>query len=117
MKMIMFVLHDPARLPELLDAWQAAGAGGTTVLFSTGAGRLRQAALRDDLPLMPSAGDFFARQEEMSRTLFTVVKDQATAKRVIAATRSVVGDLSRPDSGLLFVLPVEQAEGLLKKHQ
>jgi len=117
MKMILFVLHDANKLKELLDAWQAAGVTGTTVFFSTGTGRIRRGeSLRDDLPLMPSLSDFFDRDRGMSRTLFTVVRDQATVKRVLAATRSVVGDLDRPDTGLLVVLPVEQVAGLVKKH-
>jgi len=118
MKMILFVLHDASKLKELLEAWQAAGVSGATVLFSTGTGRIRQPeALRDDLPLMPSLSDFFDRDRGFSRTLFTLVKDAATVKRVAAATRGVVGDLERPDTGLLVVLPVEQAEGLVKKHK
>jgi hypothetical protein len=116
MKMILFILHDAKKLPELLDAWQEAGAGGATVLASTGMGRIHQKnILGDDLPLMPSLTDFYESDENLSRTLFTLVKNEATVKRVRAATRRVVGDLSRPDTGLLIVLPVEQADGLDKK--
>jgi nitrogen regulatory protein PII len=116
MKMILFVLHDIKKLQDLLDAWQAAGVSGATVLASTGIGRIHQASvLRDDLPVMPSLSDFFEQKDNLSRTIFSVVKDDATIKKVHAATRRVVGDLSRPDSGLFVVLPVEQADGLEKK--
>ena len=116
MKMILFVLNHPSKVISLLNAWKEAGAGGATVLFSTGMGRIHQSvALRDDLPLMPSLADFYDRDEELSRTLFTIVKDDETVKRVIAATRLLVGDLDQPDTGLLAVLPVEQTEGLEKK--
>ena len=116
MKMILFVLNDPAKLQDLLNAWKEAGATGATILFSTGMGRINPpAVLRDDLPLMPSLSDFFHQDEKLSRTLFTIVKDDETVRRVIAATRSLVGELDRPDTGLLVVLPVEQAEGLEKK--
>ena len=116
MKMILFILNDPAKVQDILDAWKEAGAGGATVLFSTGMGRISQAAaLRDDLPLMPSPSDFFAVDERLSRTLFTIVKDDDTVRRILAATRSVVGDLDQPETGLLVVLPVDQTEGLEKK--
>jgi hypothetical protein len=116
MKLILFVLHDTSKLVDLLNAWKEAGATGATVLFSTGMGRIRlSASLRDDLPLMPSLSDFYTRDEELSRTLFTVVKDEKTAKRIISATRDVVGDLNEPDTGLLVLMPVEQIEGLKKK--
>ncbi len=79
-------------------------------------GRIRlSAGLRDNLPLMPSLSDFYTRDEELSRTLFTVVKDEKSVKRIIAATRDVVGDMNEPDTGLLVVMPVEQIEGLEKK--
>jgi len=116
MKLILFVLHDVSKLVDLLNAWKEAGVTGATVLFSTGMGRIRlSAGLRDDLPLMPSLSDFYTRDEELSRTLFTVVKDEKTANRIISATRDVVGDLNEPDTGLLVVMPVEQIEGLKKK--
>ena len=116
MKMILFVLNDPAKVQDLLTAWEQAGVSGATVFFSTGMGRIHQsAALRDDLPLMPSLSDFFASNTELGRTLFTIVKDDQTVRQVIAATRSVVGDLDQPNTGLLVVLPVEQTEGLEKK--
>jgi hypothetical protein len=71
MKMILFVLNDPAKVLDLLNAWKVAGASGATVFFSTGMGRIHQsAALRDDLPLMPSLSEFVDRDEKLSRTIF-----------------------------------------------
>ena len=116
MKMILFVLHDATKLFDLLNAWQEVGASGATVLSSTGMGRIHQAnTLRDDLPLMPSLGDFYEHEEKLSRTLFTVVKDEATVKKVRDATYRGVGDLNQPDTGFLIVLPVDQTEGMDKK--
>jgi nitrogen regulatory protein P-II 1 len=115
MKIILFVLNDPSKLRDLLDAWKEAGADGATVLFSTGMGRIIQpSALRDDLPLMPSLSDFYHQDEKLSRTLFTVIKDDELVAPLITATRSVIGDLDQPGMGLLVVLPVEQIEGLRK---
>ena len=114
MKMILFVLNNPAKLQDLLEAWQKAGASGATVFYSTGMGRIHQsAALRDDLPLMPSLSDFFASNTDLSRTLFTIVENDETVRRVMAATRTVVGDLYQPGTGLLVVLPVDLTDGLI----
>jgi nitrogen regulatory protein P-II 1 len=115
MKLILFVLHDAEKLNELLDAWKDAGVSGATVLFSTGLGRIHQSmALRDDLPLMPSLEDFLPRPEHFSRTIFTMIDDEAVVEKVVAATQQVVGDLCEPDRGLLMVLPVSQVYGLRK---
>ena|ERR1700690_738389 len=115
MKLILFILHDPEKLRALLDAWSEAGISGATVLYSTGLGRLNQVeALRDDLPLMPSLEDFLPHTEHLSRTIFTMIEDEAVVERVVEATQRVVGDLCEPDRGLLIVLTVAQVYGLRK---
>ena len=115
MSMILFVLHNTEKLDELLAAWQEAGAPGVTVLWSTGVGRIHQDhALREDTPLMPSLEDFYPDPEHMSRTIFTILKDELVQK-VVDATYKVVGDLNEPNTGLLVVLPTVAAYGLEKR--
>jgi len=114
MKMILFVLNDPAKMQDLLDAWKEAGVTGATVLFSTGMGRLHQSAgLRDDLPLMPSLSDFYDNDQELSRTLFTIIRDELVGQ-IISATEKVVGDLNTPGNGILIVLPADSVHGLIE---
>ena len=71
--------------------------------------------MRDALPLMPSLSDLFRREENRHRTLFSVVKDQSQVEAIAEATQSVVGELDRGHTGLLFVVPVGQVYGLHKK--
>jgi nitrogen regulatory protein P-II 1 len=114
MKMILFVLNDPSKLLDLLNAWKDAGASGATVLFSTGMGRLHQSiALRDDLPLMPSLSDFFVQSEDLSRTIFTIVRDDLMG-RILEVTEEIVGDLEKPGNGILVVLPIDSVHGLIE---
>lgn len=110
--MVLLVLDDLNLCDEVLDAWEAAGATGITILNSTGLGRIRKAGLRDDFPLLPSITNLLRGREENHRTLFTVVKGEAMIDRLIAATQEVTGDLSEPDRGVLFALPVTRAVGL-----
>jgi hypothetical protein len=117
MPMILFVLDDFEKLDDLLDAWEAAGVPGVTILHSYGLGRVRQDGLRDDLPLMPSLEDLFEHEEKYSRTLFTVVDSEAIVDRVVAATERVVGDLMKPKAGLLVVLPTARVYGLKRHHE
>jgi nitrogen regulatory protein P-II 1 len=115
MSLVLFVLHDPEKLPVLLEAWKEAGVSGATVLFSTGMGRLAESpALLDDLPIMPSLDDFLPRVEHFGRTIFSMIDDEKVVARVIEATERVVGDLNEPDRGLLMVLPVTRVLGLRK---
>ena len=114
MKMILFVLNDPTKVRELLDAWKEVGASGATVFFSTGMGRIHQSdALRDDLPLMPSLSDFDDRDEKLSRTIFIIIRDE-WVEHIISATERIVGDLNKPGNGILIVLPTDSVYGLIE---
>jgi nitrogen regulatory protein PII len=115
MYMILLVLHDYNQLDEVLQAWEDAGVGGITILPSTGLARIRQSALRDDLPLIPSLEDLLGHQERLNRTIFTIVNDDATVDLVVAATESVTGKLDLPDTGILAVMPLARVFGLQKR--
>lgn len=114
MYLILFVLDDPDKLEDLLNAWEAAGTGGATVLVSMGLNRMLNSGIRDDIPLMPGLDDFYKRVEDYHRTLFTVVKDDQTLEKIVAATQNVVGDLNEPNTGILVVLPAAKVYGLEK---
>ena len=110
--MILLILDELEQCPSVLDAWDAAGASGITILESTGLARVRKSALRDDLPLMPSIDSLLKGREEHHRTLFTVVEGEAQVDRIIEATQVITGNLDEPNSGAMFVLPVTRAVGL-----
>lgn len=110
--LLVFVLDNVDQYPAILEAWEAAGIPGVTILDSAGLGRIHERALRDDTPLMPSLRDLLPSQEVNHRTLFSVIEDETVLKRVIAATQTVVGNFSRHHTGLLFVVPVALVLGL-----
>jgi len=111
--LILFVLHDTNNLQAVLDAWDEAGVSGVTILPSIGLGRLRQSrALRDDFPLIPKMEDVLYYEEQLNRTIFSMVKDDETVDRVIQATEAIVGNLNKPNTGILAVLPVVKVFGL-----
>jgi nitrogen regulatory protein P-II 1 len=114
MYLILFVLDNPDKLEDLLNAWEKTGTGGATVMVSSGMNRMLNRGFRDDIPLMPSLDDFYKRAEDYHRTLFTIVKDDAMLNKIVDATQSVVGNLNQPNTGILVVLPTAQVYGLEK---
>ena len=110
--MILLIVDNPDQCPSVLDAWEALGVGGITILESTGLGRLRKAGIRDDMPLMPSLSYLLKGREERHRTLFTVVEGEAWVNQIIETTQAILGDLNEADNGVLFVLPVSRVVGL-----
>lgn len=109
--MVMLVINNLDECTPVLDAWEATGVGGVTILESSGLGRVRQNMLRN-IPLIPSISDFLKAPEHRHRTVFTVVDSQERVDQLIEATESVVGDLEQPNNGVLIVLPVVQVKGV-----
>lgn len=116
--LVTLVLDDVNRGPDVFDAWERAGVGGITIIESTGLGRVRQReGLRDDLPLMPSLRALLHGREEHHRTLFSIVEGEEMVKALIAATEAIVGELSGPNTGILFALPLSHVAGVPRRHE
>ena len=113
--LVVMIVDNPGDCPAILDAWEALGVSGVTILESTGLGHLRKLGMREDMPLMPSLSDFLQQDEIPHRTLLSVVKDQELVDKMIAVIMDISGDLDQPNSGFLFVVPVLQAIGLNRK--
>ena len=113
-QLVVLVLDNPDQCRDVLDAWEAVGVPGVTILDSSGLGRVRRAALRDDLPLMPSLSNLLESDEDRHRTLFTLINDPSLIDVIVEATQAVIGHLDNADTGLLFVIPVGQVYGLRK---
>ena len=113
--LVVLVLDDPDLCGDVLDAWEAAGAPGVTILDSSGLGRVRRAGIRDDVPLMPSLSNLLRREEDHHRTLFSIVEGKSQVEAIVQATRAVVGELDQENTGLLFVVPVSQVYGLRQR--
>ena len=110
--LVVLVVNNQDDCPAVLDAWEADGVQGVTVLASTGLGHIRRAGLLDDLPLMPSLHDLLESEEVHHRTLFSVVDSQEMVDRLIASASRIIGDLEDAHTGFLFVMPVLQVVGM-----
>lgn len=111
-KMILMVLDDLEKLEDVLQAWRKAGSHGITILESSGVGRLLGwHGARDDLPIFPRLRHLLASREVHHRTLFTVVGDDVDVEAFFDATEAVVGSFDKPNTGVIFALPVFAARG------
>lgn len=113
MHMVLFVLNDPNKLDAVLDAWDAIGVTGATIIESTG--RYRRRAQRVRLPLRFAFEGAVGDCMECNYTLFALVQDADVVRKCIEATEGVVGDLSGPDTGVIAAWPLSIVKGLPKK--
>ncbi len=110
--MIMYILNHVSQMPQILKAWEDAGAPGITILDSTGINRLRQAGFRDDLPLMPSLSDLLEDKSIEHKTLLMIVKTEAEVDRFVEVAREIVSDFNNHSTGVLCVFPLARVYGL-----
>ncbi len=109
MYMIMMVVDDPNQVEAVIAAWEAAGAGGVTMVESTGIQRRRakrRITLRFDYAQVAPCS------EQGHQTLFAIVSDEATARACLAAAEGVVGDLDGPHTGVFAAWPLAFVKGV-----
>ena len=53
--------------------------------------------------------------EEHHRTFMSVVDGDELVNRIIEATQAVLGDMTAPDTGILFVMPVTRVVGVPRR--
>lgn len=113
-QLLVVILHDSAQLPALLDAWQDIGLPGTTILDSAGARRAKGWLQRVGFQAI---GELFSASEVRNKTLLSVVENEELLEKAITATEEIIGDLSIPYKGLLFVMPITQVRGLITRKE
>lgn len=115
---VFLVLDNLEHESAILDSWEKTGITGITLIDSTGLGRIRQrATLRDDVPLLPSLHALLHAKEEHHRTFISVVDGEEAVDRLIEVTQGVLGDMTAPDTGILFVMPVTRVVGVPRRRQ
>ena len=113
-QLVVLIVDDAGDCPSILEAWEAIGVTGVTILESSGLGRYRRAGMREDMPLMPSLRDLYEAKEIHHRTLLSVVDDEALVDEMIRVAQKIIGNLDQGHTGFLFVVPVSRAYGLGK---
>lgn len=111
MHMLMFVLDNPDHLDEVLDAWEAIGVTGVTIVESTGISRYRKTQMIGH-PLMAGINRLTQSPEEGHLTLFTIVKGETKVRQCIEAVEAIVGNLLEPDTGVLAAWPLSIVKGV-----
>jgi nitrogen regulatory protein PII len=105
-RLLVVVINDPERLDDVLTGLLELGVTGATIVDSEGMGRI----LARDTPVF--AGLQAAVVDRPRNVTILSVVEAARVDAVIARVQGVVGDLSAPSTGIVFVLPVERVVGL-----
>lgn len=111
MKLMVIILNKTDALESLLEGMSAAGLGGATIIESSG---LATTLSRLDSSIISaSIRAILSGAEEDNRTILSVIRNDQLeiARKVVYNT---VGDLSHPNTGIMFTVPIDFVEGTRK---
>ena len=113
MKLMVIILNKTESLEYLLEGLSAAGIGGATIIESSG---LAMTLSKLGSSFISSSLRALFSENEDNKTILSVIKNDQLdlARRVIYNT---VGDLSMPNTGVLFTVPIDFAEGIKKNYK
>ncbi len=111
MQLLLLVLNRVEKLVDLLNALLALEISGAIVFNSKGMVRELSSHEEEYQPIFASLTFFENNDCKENKIIFLVLKDSKVekARNVI---REVIGDMSQPDTAMLFTLPVLSAEGI-----
>lgn len=111
MKLLVIILNKTDVLDYLLEGLSAAGIKGATIIESSG--MAMTLSRLDSSFLSASIRELFSGDED-NRTILSVIKNNQldTARKIVYNT---VGDLSQPNTGIMFTVPLDFVEGTVKK--
>lgn len=101
-ELVVCILNEPDCLHDVLAAFVEAGGASATVIESQGMGRI----LSEDVPIFAGFRHLFAGSKPFNHTIFTVVNDSATSKRIIELIQDVLSEVPGKAKGIVFVVPV-----------
>ena len=119
MKLIILITSDEESGMEVASRWQESGAPGVTIIRSVGLYSLQQKIQRESLevPLhiassMTSLMAYVLRQMDHTNHVLLSVVDKEQVNPLLEEARAVLGDLTQPDHGVAFVVPLDEAIGV-----
>jgi nitrogen regulatory protein PII len=109
MKLLILILNRVEALDQLLEHFSKAGIKGGTVIDSTG--MARELLKNEDFNFFGSLRTIIDPERTRNKTLLFALHEEQI-KTALDLINDVVGDLSDPDSGIVFTLPIDYIRGL-----
>ena len=110
MQLLVIILKKSEVVDTLMRELARAGVHGGTVLESAGMAKSLSGAR--DMPIMLAIGEILeGKPIKNSKTIMIALPDERLeiAKNVV---HEVCGDLSKPNAGVMFALPISFSEGI-----
>lgn len=109
MQLMVIILKKTEALDDLLTRFSEVGIRGATILDSTGMASELALNHEDDIQWLGTLRSFLNPEKEKSKTILAVVDDDQIS--VLKAITNKVIDLSKPNTGILFSVPITNLSG------
>lgn len=113
MEMLIIVLNKTEKLEDLMVEFNNCGIRGATIIDSMGMIKVLADEHSDDIPLFGSLKMMLNENRPFNKTIFTVLCEEKVPI-AMDCVRRVIGDLSKNGVGIMFTIPVNKTEGILK---
>lgn len=110
MKLLVCVLQKTELLEQLLNKLECAGIKGATVLQSKGIA-VTLLDSKKDIPFLGHLRSVLDPEREENCTIF-IVLDEEKLSIAIKTIEETIGDLNKPNTGIIFTTPVDFAKGI-----
>lgn len=108
MEVLVAVIIQADAVDDILESFVEIGVKGATVVDSEGMGHL----IPETIPIFAGLRHLIESRRNSSKTIFSVIEDEATIQKAISIVDKIVGGLDKPDTGFLFTIPVTRVMGL-----
>lgn len=107
---LFIVLNEGGYLSEVLFKMRQLGIRGATVIETMGARTVSKNIY--NLPVLGGLMKSLDGETEFNHTIFSVIEREEQVERVMNQIEKLLGgDMSRPNKGIMFVLPVTHMRG------
>jgi hypothetical protein len=110
MQLLVLILKKVELTQEIMKQLAEAGVKGGTIL--EGSGMAKALVNMEDLPIFSMLKHLLADEDKAAcKVMLFVLRDEQVLA-VRRAIKKVIGDLSVPNTGIMFTIPVNYVEGL-----
>ena len=110
MQVLFLVLNKIDCLEGILENFAREGIKGATVIESTGMARILN-DVGNDVPIFGSIRMIMNEKYPFNKTIFVVIEDHQL-DTAVSCIKKETGELSKPDVGIIFTIPVGYVEGI-----
>lgn len=107
MKLLILILNKVEKLEEVLEGFIEIGISGATVIDSVGMGHI----ISEEVPIFAGLRFMFTGSKPHNKTIFSVIRNEKE-EPAVQLLEKILGDLNKPGTGILFIIPVDRVEGL-----